>query len=467
MIIRFPEFEVLGIEEKPFVSVGGMTIERALHSTAFAESMAAEYAWMFVLYKSLLENFLEETLLDYQKLQDAVRELGGTPYPLSAQFFADNWFMRLSSLMFDDPPVGILAAPISVELLRGIRVNYRATTQLARYFPIRTISLLGYLFFQPTFSPAQAPPAMRGSSSPTAVGVPFDLTIAGVFGGGYSNVGVYNGSIQVIVEVLPGYGSTNVFFVRPLMKASKGGTLDISVPPPPPAPLPLPPTSPIPPEPTPPDVGFTHAFDGIIFLFRSMAEWFYQAASNVAGWPILGEWLANPLWWLGNRCEGIANAFVNVRDLIDIEILPILRVVFTPSNILHYLGEWWDATARPWVESIIDWSLDHLGIRDLAANWSNFWNTTWPELLTFVNNIRAQVDYFFRFTLPSLVSWQWLTDWWSGRLRDVNDLITSAFTLREDLWRGWADFRDDVAELFADPEDWLLKRIESMIERFW
>lgn len=467
MIIRFPEFEVRGIEEKPFVRVEGMTIEKALHSTEFAELMAAEYAWMLILYKSLLENFTDDTLLDYQGLQDAVKLLGGTPYPLSPQFFADNWFMRLSQLMQDDPPVGILEDPISVGLLRGIRVNCVATTQLKRYFPIRTINLLGSLWFEATFTPAQAPPAMRGIGTPTAVGIPFDLTIAGVFGAGYSNVGVYNGSIGIIVEVLPGYGSTNTFYVRPLMKASKGGGIDINAPPPPPEPLPVPTVPPIPPEPAPPEVGFTHAFNGIIFLFRSMAEWFYEAAEKVARIPLLGSLLADPLWWAGNRCEGISNAFINVRDLIDIEVLPILRVVLTPDNILHYLGEWWEATAQPWVESALEWALTNLGIKAVVKAWSTFWNDIWPEWTREWDIILVKWDFFWKVTLPGLLTWQWLTDWWSGRLLDINSLITSAFTLREDFWRGWSDFRDQVAELFEDPEDWLLKRIESMIERFW
>ncbi|GAI36189.1 unnamed protein product, partial [marine sediment metagenome] len=72
----------------------------------------------------------------------------------------------------------------------------------------------------------------------------------------------------------------------------------------------------------------------------------------------------------------------------------------------------------------------------------------------------------------------WFTNWWGNTLSNIiawgaltgtqiGSLVDSAFTLRDDFWAGWQDWRDKVTEFFTDPEDWLYKAADRIIERFW
>ena len=60
-----------------------------------------------------------------------------------------------------------------------------------------------------------------------------------------------------------------------------------------------------------------------------------------------------------------------------------------------------------------------------------------------------------------------VNNWWRDRLLDVQGLINSAFVTRDSLWSGWQDLRDKVTEFFSDPEEWLYKAADRIIERFW
>ena len=60
-----------------------------------------------------------------------------------------------------------------------------------------------------------------------------------------------------------------------------------------------------------------------------------------------------------------------------------------------------------------------------------------------------------------------INTWWTSTMWEVQELINSAFIVRESLWSGWQDLRDKVTEFFTDPEDWLYKSVDRIIERFW
>jgi len=48
--------------------------------------------------------------------------------------------------------------------------------------------------------------------------------------------------------------------------------------------------------------------------------------------------------------------------------------------------------------------------------------------------------------------------WWSGAVLQVQGLINTAFLERDSWWAGWQDWRDQVAEFFTNPLEFLLNR---------
>jgi len=107
------------------------------------------------------------------------------------------------------------------------------------------------------------------------------------------------------------------------------------------------------------------------------------------------------------------------------------------------------------------------GLDKLEADWSYFWDITFPEWTSQLEVIRELWIDFKKYTLPTLINVSWITDWWSGKASDIDQWIKSAFIERDSLWAGWVELKDKVTELFADPEKWLLEGIESMLTRFW
>lgn len=107
------------------------------------------------------------------------------------------------------------------------------------------------------------------------------------------------------------------------------------------------------------------------------------------------------------------------------------------------------------------------GIDELQTAWHNFWNVTWPGLLNDLEDLRANWSNFWSVTFPTLVSLTWLATWWTSTMRDVLDLIDSAFTLRDSLWAGWQEIRDTVLEFFSDPLKFLYDRLEDFMDRYW
>jgi len=137
------------------------------------------------------------------------------------------------------------------------------------------------------------------------------------------------------------------------------------------------------------------------------------------------------------------------------------------GNIADFFQYWLDRAqwAWDWVNSAF-WN-----VWDIANEW---WTSTRYEVQTLIeiateglSALRAAWAVFSQVTLPSLVSFDWLETWWEDRLLDIGDLLDTAFTLRSDLWEGWQDWRDQVAEFFSDPEQWLYDRLDSFFERYW
>jgi len=128
------------------------------------------------------------------------------------------------------------------------------------------------------------------------------------------------------------------------------------------------------------------------------------------------------------------------------------------------LNDWWKAK-RSWIYDLIDATKDTLQARIKDA-WSA------------IDRVQAAWDSFRRDTLPSLLSMDYWTafwggrvrsaqDWWAARWQQIQDTREAALSPIRAILKDHSSKLDVISELFKDPEKWLLDRIESMLARFW
>lgn len=184
--------------------------------------------------------------------------------------------------------------------------------------------------------------------------------------------------------------------------------------------------------------------------------------------------VAGYLWEASNWLEDTVDL---LREILNWDAIKsyIRSWLYGIESAIAWFFDWWYQVGQrieTWwsgVQTLVqDWiSVATQGFDELKAAWGNFWNETLPDIFSQFEILRANWSQFWSITFPTLVSFTWLTTWWNSRVQDVQDLIESAFTLRESLWEGWQELKDQVIELFADPEEWLLDKIEQMLARFW
>jgi len=221
-------------------------------------------------------------------------------------------------------------------------------------------------------------------------------------------------------------------------------------------------------------------------FFDSIRSWFIWATNVLVGAALDCYSSFLPLDWLGDALGDLSDFTSMVagylwdasnwyEDAVD-----LIREILTWQTIRGFIRSWLDGieTAIAWfsdwwfeVGQRIDswwadtWStvqdaidLATRGLEDLEAEWDNFWEVTFPDILDDIAGLKSEWDSFWTVTFPTLVSFSWLGIWWSSRVQEVQNLIDSAFTIRESLWTGWQDMRDQVIDFFTDPLEWLWGR---------
>jgi len=206
--------------------------------------------------------------------------------------------------------------------------------------------------------------------------------------------------------------------------------------------------------------------DWIIEELWDIADWLHEAYYVARDWiypfnllktplyAIYGrfKWLAGDfedfkewLLWAGDLIEDILS-WTNIKSLIKSWLYGIENAVSWFSSWAYWVRQevanWWTGIL-PYIIDYIDSAVE--GLEDFATTWNNFW----------------------KFTLPNLVSFAWLTTWWNSRILDVQSLINSAFTLRTSFWEGWQDVREEVVSFFSDPLQWTYDKLDEFFERFW
>ena len=229
-------------------------------------------------------------------------------------------------------------------------------------------------------------------------------------------------------------------------------------------------------------------FDYILYWLREIRDRLYNAYSVVYNWYY-------PFWYLATPIHSIYLAFyylVIYFGYFDSWVTYVnnkLAQVWTLQSVLNYLqttinyAMWawqWVANATYNVTKIFmaRWADVMAAVDARLASLSAFVDGQIRYLRGEFTNLQTIVAEFLS-KLPSLseiLSWftNWwanirapLETWWNEKLLDIKSLIQSEL-------RDWFPFYDDltglwsnIVEFFTDPEEWLYKAVDRIIERFW
>jgi len=226
----------------------------------------------------------------------------------------------------------------------------------------------------------------------------------------------------------------------------------------------------------------------IVNRLNYIGDFFYELYLDCyyAGWPL--EVLDS---WFYAICELFYNLAWDFHDFnlwLDYAAGKITEIL-SYSDMWSYFGYWFDRAEWAW-----SWVTDSFwNVWNIVDDW---WSSTRYDVLAWiedaVSGVRTLIDQAniwlaslqsawddFKGRIPTidqLIYWwgNWsgnvlttIDTWWTGTLLEVQGLIDSAFIIRSDFWSGWQDWRDKVTEFFTDPEDWLYKSLDRIIERFW
>jgi len=217
----------------------------------------------------------------------------------------------------------------------------------------------------------------------------------------------------------------------------------------------------------------------IVNALNSVSSWFYEVYLDVYGWVYPFYLTAPFFYYLSSLFSNLAwyfNDFGNWINYVANQVAAILSWSTIWSYILSYV---------PNLLSIRDWF--YSWATSVTATVNTWWSTTQTTVLAWVqgakdfatalfNQLSATLASLqaawdaFKGKIPSLdaiIAWwgNWwgqvllqLGTWWAARLLDVQGLIDSAFLSRDGWWAGWQDWRDQVAEFFGNPVEYLWQR---------
>jgi len=226
----------------------------------------------------------------------------------------------------------------------------------------------------------------------------------------------------------------------------------------------------------------------IIEKLNSVSGWFYGVYLIVIDWPWPFWYAAEAFYWLSTYFNGLAWNFYDFSIWVD-DIANKIVTILSFANIYDYFKDFFDAAINAWawvvdsfwnVWDVVDiwWtstSTTVLDWIDATKDWARLWidylqdqivalTAQINDLVSLIPDMTEILAWFSNWT-GNVVSA--IDSWWTGALSQVQSLINSAFIEREPFWAGWQDWRDKVTEFFTDPEDWLYKAADRIIDRFW
>lgn len=229
------------------------------------------------------------------------------------------------------------------------------------------------------------------------------------------------------------------------------------------------------------------ACNGIAAFFAQVGWWWYGLGFKASGIPYVNR-LEDNFYDVGNWFDEIAWTFITLRDSLlriydkaeeiltweyiwqEITVrLPDLSMVaewveHAFEMITGVITFWWDymsVTVHGWIDEAVQligdvWELVKENVEGLIQQAVAFIGETITMIRTQLNAVESAWTDFSTVVLPTLLS-----------SIQIDDLIRSWLKSYEPFWEGWQDVKDKVDEFFTDPENWLYKAADRIIERFW
>uniref|UniRef100_A0A6M3LUN3 Uncharacterized protein n=1 Tax=viral metagenome TaxID=1070528 RepID=A0A6M3LUN3_9ZZZZ len=204
-----------------------------------------------------------------------------------------------------------------------------------------------------------------------------------------------------------------------------------------------------------------------VYPFWLISDFFYELAQTCA--DLSWDFADFSVWVqvITDRITGVLSWDTVWSYILDrVPNLETIRDWFynITGNILSVVYDWWAETSS----TVLDWI-------DEAKQWARLWidylQGQVDELRVMIQDIPGAIP-----DLSNILDWftdwpghihTYIDTWWTSTMGDVQGLIDSSLTT-------WFPFYDDlvglwggIKEFFTDPEDWLYKSLDRIIERFW
>ncbi|KKN28991.1 hypothetical protein LCGC14_0848570 [marine sediment metagenome] len=230
----------------------------------------------------------------------------------------------------------------------------------------------------------------------------------------------------------------------------------------------------------PPPVVTLPFLDLIVGWLVSVSDFFYEAYLEVNSWVWPFRGLAFPLHliyraffyvahYFGVFAEYMVMVATRIVQIFSLEqITAYLQNVIDAAfnawdwisnafgNVWNIIDDWWTAatlTVQGWIEIATE------GFTNLKVLWDEFWVITWPRWTATLAALGSQIGDFFTNTLPDLLSYLKLENWWNGKLFAIDGLIGSKIVEWFPFYDNLVEIWNDIVEFFSDPGEFLLSRL--------
>lgn len=225
--------------------------------------------------------------------------------------------------------------------------------------------------------------------------------------------------------------------------------------------------------------------NSIVQFFNTASSYFYNLYLECYYAPYIPTSVANIFYSFSTLFSNIA---WYLSDLFS-QMLTKFNEILNWSTIQSYILGWlpnlddinyWFTNWISNVTSIITswWNTTQLTVQGWIETAKSFLQSQINSLNTWLTSLQAAWDAF-KGKIPSIDTIiSWFTNWWANILAQIiawgaltalqiQSLIDSAFTLRNDYWAGWQDWRLAVIEFFTNPFDWIKTHIfEPIVDDF-
>ena len=216
--------------------------------------------------------------------------------------------------------------------------------------------------------------------------------------------------------------------------------------------------------------------DSIFSFVWDIGDFFRDAYLEVKGWVWPFYYLQYPLYGLHIVFRSMLTPIAHFGDWADDVWAKVLQI-FSLEQITSYFRTWldyatdaWDWISNAWwnvIGIVGDWwaatKVTVLGWIDIVKQWAiELWEDTkkgiaelqpvWDFFKGKIENLEIVLNWYFEWkdqVIAAVIRWGFVT------ALDVAGLVAAAFLERENLWAGWQDFRDKIADFFTDPLEFL------------